>query len=246
MAALNLYFDQRIPDMPRGHINLLGSAYALSFIDVSAYWREATGSVLQVIASDFTPLLSASPAYATRCILDELIRRIPALGEVTLVRSNFLPHLEEPLFMNDVGAWAYRPDAATSLPNLYLAGDYCRSAIDLVSMEGAVSTGLLAAEAVRSDAGLADPVEVLVPGVPARWVLVLGQLALFPLAMVARLWVALTGRPQLAEPVAAAPAPPGPEAAHAPAAPPVERARAASAARRRDRRPAHHPRARSK
>ncbi|HEX2686315.1 MAG TPA: FAD-dependent oxidoreductase [Kofleriaceae bacterium] len=180
MAALNLYFDRRIPQMPRGHINLLGSAYALSFIDVSAYWPQATGSVLQVIASDVTALGSASPAYAERCILDELTRRIPALDEVTLVRSNFLPHLEEPLFMNDVGAWTYRPDAATSLPNLYLAGDYCRSAIDLVSMEGAVSTGLLAAEAVRRAAGLAEPVEVLVPEVPARWVLVLGRLALFP------------------------------------------------------------------
>jgi hypothetical protein len=64
MAALNLYLDRRIPDMPRGHINLLGSAYALSFIDVLAYWSELPGSVLQVIASDFTPLISASPAYA--------------------------------------------------------------------------------------------------------------------------------------------------------------------------------------
>lgn len=106
-----------------------------------------------------------------RCILDELMRRIPVLRGATLVRSNFLPHREAPLFMNDVGAWTYRPDAATSLPNLYLAGDYCRSAIDLVSMEGAVSTGLLAAEAVRSDAGLARSVEVLVPETPARWVL---------------------------------------------------------------------------
>ena len=28
MAALNLYFDRRIPRMPRGHINLVGSNYA--------------------------------------------------------------------------------------------------------------------------------------------------------------------------------------------------------------------------
>ena len=95
-----------------------------------------------MIASDFTPLSSASPDYAERCIVEELSRWIP-LGDTTIVRSNFLAHLDEPLFMNDVGVWANRPDAATSLPNLYLAGDYCRSAIDLVSMEGAVSTGLL-------------------------------------------------------------------------------------------------------
>ncbi len=64
-----------------------------------------------MIASDFTPLLHASPEYAERCITDELMRRIPALREATIVRSNFLPHHEAPLFMNDVGAWTYRPDA---------------------------------------------------------------------------------------------------------------------------------------
>src|SRR5262245_11158123 len=85
----------------------------------------------------------------------------------------------------------WRRALTTSLANLFLAGDHCRSAIDLVSMEGAVSTGLLAAEAIRRDAGLASPVEVLVPESPPIALLVLGRLALFPLAMGARLWVAL-------------------------------------------------------
>jgi len=53
--------------------------------------------------------------------------------------------------LNNVGGWAFRPEAATKVPNLYLAGDYCRSHIDLVSMEGAFTTGLHAAEAVRRD-----------------------------------------------------------------------------------------------
>ena len=246
MAALNLYFDRRIADMPRGHINLVGSAYALSFIDVSAYWREATGSVLQVIASDYTALLAASPAYAERCIVDELMRRIPALREATVVRSNFLPHLDEPLFMNDVGAWAYRPDAATSLPNLYLAGDYCRSAIDLVSMEGAVSTGLLAAEAVRKDAGLGPPVEVLVPEIPPPWGLVLGRLALLPLALAARLWVAIKARLQPAAPGGPVATPDLPRAMGSAAAPVGEAARAARAGQRRDDRTATPPGARSR
>lgn len=250
MAALNLYLDRRIPDMPKGHVNLLGSAYALSFIDVSAYWSGCDGSLLQVIASDFTPLIHASPAYAERCITDELMRRIPALREATIVRSNFLPHHEAPLFMNDVGAWTYRPDAATSLPNLYLAGDHCRSAIDLVSMEGAVSTGLLAAEAVRRDAGIDEPVEVLVPETPARWLLVLGRIALLPVAMAARLWVALTGRTPLADASATAKDSRRPEVARAPVTAAASAAAGAAAAAAgepgADRRPGHDPRARSK
>lgn len=230
MAALNLYFDRPIPHMPKGHINLVGSNYALSFIDVSQFWSEAKGSVLQVIASDFTQLSSASPEYVERCIIEELARWIPALGDATLVRSNLLAHHEEPLFMNDVGAWAYRPDAATSLPNLYLAGDYCRSAIDLVSMEGAVSTGLLAAEALRRDAGIDEPIEILVPDILPPWLFVLGRLALFPFAMVACLWVWLTDRMQAAD--AGTPSP--------------TRARVESVPHGRTQRPVHDPRARSR
>jgi hypothetical protein len=76
--------------------------------------------------------------------------------------------------------------------------------------------------------------------------LVLGRLALLPLALVARIWVALTGRTRPVEPSAVAQAPPKPEAAHAPAASPVERARDESVARRRNKRPGRPPQARSK
>lgn len=148
--------------------------------------------------------------------------------------------------MNDVGAWAYRPDAATSLPNLYLAGDYCRSAIDLVSMEGAVSTGLLAAEAVRKDAGLGPPVEVLVPDIPPPWGLVLGRLALLPLALAARLWVAIKARLQPAAPGGPVATPELLRATGSAAAPVVEAARAARAGQRRDDRTATPPGARSR
>jgi uncharacterized protein with NAD-binding domain and iron-sulfur cluster len=194
MAALNLYFDRPIQGMPKGHVNLIDSLYGLSFVDVTPYWNDRAGSALQIIASDYTTLLDASPAYAERAIVDELQRCVPALRDAKLLRSNFLPHHTEPLFMNDVGGWTYRPDAATAAPNLYLAGDYCRSAIDLVSMEGAVSTGLLAAEALRARVGHGNAVEIRVPAVPPRWLLVLGRLGLLPAALAAKLWTMITGR----------------------------------------------------
>lgn len=89
--------------------------------------------------------------------------------------------------MNAVGAWTYRPDARTSLANLYLAGDYCRSHVDLVSMEGAVTTGLHAAEAARRDLQLEQPVERRRPKTYPRLLLVLLRVALAPIALVARL-----------------------------------------------------------
>jgi Flavin containing amine oxidoreductase len=192
MAALNLYLARPLASLPRGHVNLIGSAYGLSFIDVARYWPGAPCAALEGIASDFTPLLSASAEFAERNILEELRRCAPELREAEVVWAIFLPHLDEPLFMNDVGAWTYRPGARTELPNLYLAGDYCRSAIDLVSMEGAVSTGLLAAEAVRADAGLSSAVEILVPETPPRWLLVTDRITLAPLALLAKPWASLS------------------------------------------------------
>jgi hypothetical protein len=94
--------------------------------------------------------------------------------------------------MNNVGGGAFRPHATTKVPNLYLAGDYCRSHIDLVSMEGAISTGLLAAEAVRKDAGLSNPVEMLVPPTYPDWLVRLGRIALIPVAGLAYLGARIT------------------------------------------------------
>jgi uncharacterized protein with NAD-binding domain and iron-sulfur cluster len=41
------------------------------------------------------------------------------------------------LLVHPPGSWAIRPDPGTAIPNLVLAGDYCRTRTDLASMEGA-------------------------------------------------------------------------------------------------------------
>ncbi|MBV9920767.1 MAG: FAD-dependent oxidoreductase, partial [Pseudonocardia sp.] len=43
----------------------------------------------------------------------------------------------EPLLVNLVDSWRLRPDAATAVPNLFLASDYVRTNTDLATMEGA-------------------------------------------------------------------------------------------------------------
>ena len=43
----------------------------------------------------------------------------------------------EPLLVNLVDTWALRPEAATAIPNLFLASDYVRTHTDLATMEGA-------------------------------------------------------------------------------------------------------------
>lgn len=43
----------------------------------------------------------------------------------------------EPLLVNSVNTWRLRPDAATMIPNFFLAADYVRTYTDLATMEGA-------------------------------------------------------------------------------------------------------------
>ena len=45
--------------------------------------------------------------------------------------------MREPLLVNLTDTWALRPDAATGIPNLFLASDYVRTYTDLATMEGA-------------------------------------------------------------------------------------------------------------
>lgn len=60
---------------------------------------------------------------------------------------------ETPLLVNTAGSWANRPDVRTKIPNLFLAGDYVRTDIDLATMEGANESGRKAANAILASAG---------------------------------------------------------------------------------------------
>jgi hypothetical protein len=161
MAAFNIYFKRRLEGMPPDHVNLINSHYGISFIDVSQSWPGLDVTVLNLIASDFTDLEILSPRLAVAALMKDLLRYLPSFGPEDVNCITFQPHLAEPLFMNNVGGWTFRPIAKTQIRNLYLAGDFTRSHIDLVSMEGAISTGLAAAEAVRKDLSLTPAVESL-------------------------------------------------------------------------------------
>jgi hypothetical protein len=186
MAALNIYLTRKFPGLPKDHVNLIGSKFGLSFIDISETWSGYATTVLNIIASDFTPLETLSPEVAKIQIVEEVRRYLPGLEWRDIKKTSLQSNLKEPLFMNDVGVWHYRPKARTELTNLYLAGDYCRSHVDLVSMEGAITTGLRAAKALLEDIGIEHHIDILEPTVYPKWLLVLGKFALMPVAALAK------------------------------------------------------------
>ncbi|MEE2032034.1 hydroxysqualene dehydroxylase [Rhodococcus chondri] len=60
---------------------------------------------------------------------------------------------DTPLLINTAGSWTNRPDARTAIPNLFLAGDYVRTDIDLATMESANESARAAVAALLEAAG---------------------------------------------------------------------------------------------
>ena len=60
---------------------------------------------------------------------------------------------DEPLLVNTVGSWPKRPTAQTKIHNLFLAGDFVQTNIDLATMEGANESGRAAVNALLDVSG---------------------------------------------------------------------------------------------
>jgi flavin-dependent amine oxidoreductase len=92
------------------------------------------------------------------------------------------------LFANETGSWQFRPDAATRIPNLFIAGTFCRNYEDAATIEGTVASGLMAAEQVRRRAGVSSPIRVEQPGFYHEALFAWLKLMWAPYAMGAKMW----------------------------------------------------------
>ncbi len=64
---------------------------------------------------------------------------------------------ETPLLVNTASSWENRPQPRTKIPNLFLAGDYVQTDIDLATMEGANESGREAVNQLLDAAGSKKP-----------------------------------------------------------------------------------------
>ncbi len=65
-----------------------------------------------------------------------------------------------PLLVNTVGTWEKRPKPATGIPNLFVAGDFVQTDVDLASMEGANESARHAVNAILEASGsTAEPAQ---------------------------------------------------------------------------------------
>jgi uncharacterized protein with NAD-binding domain and iron-sulfur cluster len=135
---------------------------------------------LSTIISDWNTAGSFNNKPAKDCAPDEIAREVWAqikahlndTGQNTLtddlLHSWFLDpaitgsgtsHVanDEPLFIQNAGSWAHRPESATAIQNLFLAGDWVRTNINLATMEGANEGARQGVNALLDAAGSVAP-----------------------------------------------------------------------------------------
>jgi zeta-carotene desaturase len=103
-----------------------------------------------VISASFEQLHQTREAIFANA-LRELALFFPAVKQATLVKSGILKEARA-TFSVTPGLDAYRPQQQTDMPGLFLAGDWTATGWPS-TMEGAVRSGRLAAEAVAASAG---------------------------------------------------------------------------------------------
>lgn len=149
ITGIHLWFDRPVTDLP--HATLLDRT-------IQWFFNKDCGRYLQLVVSASRSLLPLGRAEVVDLAVRELGEFLPQARQARLEKAHVVKEVRA-TFSARPGLDALRPAAATTFPNLFLAGDWTRTGWP-PTMEGAVRSGYLAAEAVTAAAG--SPVRFLV------------------------------------------------------------------------------------
>ena len=142
ITGIHLWFDRPVMEVP--HATLLDRTIQWAF-------NKGEGRYVQLVVSASRSLLPLSREAIVELAQGELREFFPAAREARLVKAHVVKEVRA-TFSARPGLDALRPGARTAIPNLFLAGDWTRTGWP-ATMEGAVRSGYLAAEAVCEAAG---------------------------------------------------------------------------------------------
>jgi squalene-associated FAD-dependent desaturase len=142
ITGIHLWFDRPITDLP--HATLLDRT-------VQWMYNKSQGRYLQLVISASRGLTSMPKGDVIAMALRELAEFFPAVRQAKLERAHVVKEMRA-TFSPLPGLASLRPGPATASGNLFLAGDWTRSGWP-ATMEGAVRSGYIAAEAVSKAAG---------------------------------------------------------------------------------------------
>ncbi|WP_067816162.1 hydroxysqualene dehydroxylase [Nocardia inohanensis] len=153
---------------------------------VSSYGDGTAREVLSAIISEWDEPGTFNGKTAKQCAPEEIARETWAQikahvnddGEIQLtdevlhswmidpaLSNAGTPEIDydDPIFVQNPGSWYDRPDAWTGIDNLFLAGDWIKTQMNVACMEGANEGGRLAANAVLHASGSGQAEATITP-----------------------------------------------------------------------------------
>ncbi len=152
ITGIHLWFDRPITQLP--HATLLDRT-------IQWLYNKSEGKHVQLVVSASRSLVDMGRSEIIELALRELREFFPETASANLERAHVVKEVRA-TFSAVPGLEVKRPGSQTAVSNLFLAGDWTRSGWP-ATMEGAVRSGYLAAEAITRAFG--QPKTFLLPDV---------------------------------------------------------------------------------
>jgi squalene-associated FAD-dependent desaturase len=163
ITGIHLWFDREISDLD--HAVLLDRTIQWMFHKsrLIEAREKGTGSYVELVVSCSRSLVEKSKAEIVEMAMREAQEFFPEARAAKLVKSTVIKEVNA-TYSPGPGMDQYRPEAETAWPRVFLAGDWTATGWP-ATMEGAVRSGYLAAQAVSRAAGAAR--KFLAPNSPS-------------------------------------------------------------------------------
>ncbi len=157
ITGIHLWFDRQISDLD--HAVLLDRTIQWMFhksrllaARAGTANAESSGSYIELVVSASKSLIDKSRTEIVDVALKEVREFFPVARAANLVKSTVIKEVHA-TYSPRPGIDAYRPPQSTAWPRVFLAGDWTATGWP-ATMEGAVRSGYLAAEALTQAAGI--------------------------------------------------------------------------------------------
>jgi squalene-associated FAD-dependent desaturase len=169
ITGIHLWFDKQISDLD--HAVLLDRTIQWMFhksrlqpMRAQVENGSGSGSYVELVVSSSKTLIDKSRAEIVDLALSEVREFFPAARDANLVKSTVIKEVNA-TYSPRPGIDAHRPTPVTPWPRVFLAGDWTATGWP-ATMEGAVRSGYLAAEALADVSGNKG-MRFLTPDMPA-------------------------------------------------------------------------------
>jgi zeta-carotene desaturase len=149
ITGIHLWFDREITDLD--HAILLDTTIQWMFHKSRLQRRNDPGSYVELVVSASKSMVEMQRQEIIDLAVRELGSFFPVVREATLIKAAVVKEVRATYSIRP-RLDLLRPSAQSPWPNIYLAGDWIKTGWP-ATMEGAVRSGYLAAEAVTGEVG---------------------------------------------------------------------------------------------